>query len=79
MQLARPLFGHARTRIGMQLCKAMEMEKHTHGRIRVVSVRQQPQPTDRDGSMEGDMPASMPLPWTCGRHGVPTSTTLEED
>jgi len=54
-----PLFGHARTRIGMQLCKAMEMEKQRmHGKIRVVSIRQQP--TDRDGSMEGNMPASVP-------------------
>jgi len=42
----------------MQLCKALEMEKRMHGKIRVVSIRQQP--TDRDGSMEGNMPASVP-------------------
>ena len=64
-----PLFGHARKRIGMQLCKALEMEKRMHGKIRVVSIRQQP--TERDvGAWRATCPASVPLPWTCGRHRV---------
>jgi len=64
-----PLFGHARKRIGMQLCKAMEMEKQRmHGKIRVVSIRQQPTDRWEHGGQHAGFGAF--LPWTCGRHRV---------